>query len=233
MWAAPASRPSRSTRRRSCCCGTAPTASRSTCCVARAPWSFSRACTCSRVARHRPPTGTSMTGWARPRRRGASGSAATPTRRVVSSSPRCARRSRSRASCSPARTRTPWSPTRARRTCRPRGSRWRTGSTASPSSSPSRASCCAPTCSGRGRTGSPRSSSRGATTPGSSWPPCPRGRSSASCRARPTAPCGRPWRSVLESVDAGKAMMLPPTAITCREVSEFHGGHHPHGIGRA
>jgi hypothetical protein len=27
--------------------------------------------------------------------------------------------------------------------------------------------------------------------------------------------------SVLEWVDAGKAMMLPPTAITCREVSQF------------
>jgi hypothetical protein len=30
-----------------------------------------------------------------------------------------------------------------------------------------------------------------------------------------------PLSRVLEAVDAGKAMMLPPTAITCREVSRF------------
>ena len=30
-----------------------------------------------------------------------------------------------------------------------------------------------------------------------------------------------PIRHVLDWVDAGKAMMLPPTAITCREVSHF------------
>jgi 8-oxo-dGTP pyrophosphatase MutT (NUDIX family) len=30
-----------------------------------------------------------------------------------------------------------------------------------------------------------------------------------------------PMAKVLESVDSGKAMMLPPTAITCREVSRF------------
>jgi hypothetical protein len=30
-----------------------------------------------------------------------------------------------------------------------------------------------------------------------------------------------PLTRVLEKVDAGEAMMLPPTAITCREVSQF------------
>lgn len=33
-----------------------------------------------------------------------------------------------------------------------------------------------------------------------------------------------PLARVLEYVDAGKAMMLPPTAITCREVSRFSAG---------
>jgi hypothetical protein len=38
-----------------------------------------------------------------------------------------------------------------------------------------------------------------------------------------------PMARVLESVDAGEAMMLPPTAITCREVS----GHTAANILRA
>ena len=42
-----------------------------------------------------------------------------------------------------------------------------------------------------------------------------------------------PLTRVLEKVDAGEAMMLPPTAITCREVSQFSAAAHPHGISRA
>ena len=58
--------------------------------------------------------------------------------------------------------------TRPETTGRPTGSRWRSASSRSPSCCPAAAWCCVPTSSVRGRAGSRRSSSPGATGPGSS-----------------------------------------------------------------
>ena len=73
--------------------------------------------------------------------------------------------------------------TTGRRTARP----WSPASCPSPSSWTGAAWSCAATCSAPGRAGSPRSSSRAATTPGSSWPRCPQGQ-----RTRNASDGGRP-----------------------------------------
>ncbi|CAM5490661.1 hypothetical protein SBADM41S_00914 [Streptomyces badius] len=60
------------------------------------------------------------------------------------------------------------------------------------SSSTAAAWSCARTCSAPGRAGSPPSSNRAATTPGSSSPRSPRGSAPATPPPKPTAPCGSP-----------------------------------------
>ena len=127
---------------------------------------------CSRSRRDRRPARLDAeVAWAGPSpRTGPRCSGATSGRRGPSCAPRCARRSRSPACCWPARRPTRSWPTRPETTGRRTGRRWSIGAWGSPTSSTDAASCCAPTCSVPGRTGSLRSSSHGAMTPASSSP---------------------------------------------------------------
>ena len=98
------------------------------------------------------------------------------------------------------------------------------GATASPSSSMLGAWCCAPTCSVRGRTGSPRRSSRGATTPGSSSPPCPEGQRVGELPGEADRALWCADR-VCSAGSSRQGMMLPPTADHLPRVSDDLDGH--------
>ncbi len=89
------------------------------------------------------------------------------------------------------------------------------------SARPPRSACCARTCSGRGRTGSPPRSSRGATTPGSSSPRCRPGSAPATSAARPTSVTWARPEDVLAAADRGEVGMLPPTAFTLAELGTY------------
>ena len=102
--------------------------------------------------------------------------------------------------------------------------RWSPASCPSPSSWTAAGWCCAPTCWAPGRAGSPRSSSRAATTPGSSSPRCPRASAPATPPRRPTARSGSAPADAAAGYDRGELLMMPPTIATLRQLRAVRHG---------
>ena len=122
-----------------------------------------------------PRDGEHATAWTGPPRGAVGGAGWAATSRWPGrwSAPPSARRSRSPACCSRAATADDASsPTPPATTSSATGWPCSTAACRWPRCSTAAGWCCAATCCGRGRTGSPRSSSRGGSTPGSSSPPC-------------------------------------------------------------
>ena len=187
-----------------------------------------RACTSSRAGRSTRATARRATAWAGPprRRRGPAGSGCDEplARALVCAAVRETFEESGVLLAGPARRR------RGRRHDRRRPA----SATGSPCSTAAQSMaeragraagwCCAATCCGRGRTGSPRSSSRSGSTPGSSSRPCPPVSGRATSAARPTtrSGCRSPRRS--RRHEAGALAMLPPTiAVAARALGVRHG----------
>lgn len=128
----------------------------STCCADAPPWPSPEARTRIRAAAWTRATTSSRSAGRVPRARGGRGGSAwtRPPRRPSSARP-YGRRTRRRASCSPAPARTAWSVTPRGTTGRRTGRPWSPGTCPSRSSSTAEGSCSARTCSGPGPAGSP------------------------------------------------------------------------------